>query len=106
VTSHSFIKTILSEDSESCGKTTLEIFTFFVLVGKFWWPMQLSDHVAIYQNMWRLLLLGELVGLNCSGGLIQSRFQRRYNIGFLGICVWCHIFVAVYVYRECGGMLG
>jgi hypothetical protein len=83
VTSHAFVETILSKDSESCGKTTLEIFTFFVFVGKLWWSMQLSDHVAIYQNTWRLLLLGELVGLNCSGGLVQSRFQRSHNIRFL-----------------------
>jgi hypothetical protein len=50
VTSHSFIKAILSKDSERCGKTTLEIFAFFVLVGKLWWPMQLSGHVAIYRT--------------------------------------------------------
>jgi hypothetical protein len=50
VTSHTFIKSILSKDSESRGKTTFEVFTLFVLVGKFWWPMQLSGHVAIYQT--------------------------------------------------------
>jgi hypothetical protein len=50
VTSHSLIKAILSKDSERCGKTTLEIFAFFVLVGKLWRPMQLSRYVAIYRT--------------------------------------------------------
>ena len=46
VTSHSFIEAKLSEDSKRRGKTTLQIFTLFILVGKLWWSARLSGDVA------------------------------------------------------------
>lgn len=46
VTSDSFIEAKLSEDSESRGKTTLQIFTLFILVGELWRSARLSGDVA------------------------------------------------------------
>jgi hypothetical protein len=79
MTSHSFVEAILAEDSKSRGKTTLEVFTLFVLVGKLWWPVQLSEYIAIYRHVEIRTLGTSRLGEQRRGRPIPVRSEPRHR---------------------------